>query len=108
MAPKGGAGAAGAAAGGAAAVGAAAGGGHKKHKYGAEALDVNRALMLVIVAPMLAYIFEEMDVGEVMRWVWGCGIGVWAGMWAGRLGEKGDREGLVEGEGEEEDMGVRC
>lgn len=80
MAPKGGA--AGGAAGGAGA-GAAAGHGGS-HKSGAAPLDLNRALMVVVVVPMLAYAFEEMDVGEVVRWVWGMRVG---GLGRGKEGD---------------------
>ncbi|KAL8760511.1 MAG: hypothetical protein Q9184_003309 [Pyrenodesmia sp. 2 TL-2023] len=82
MAPKGGGGGGGGGhgggghgggrSGGGRAVGAAGGGGHS----GAGALGPDRAVLMLVLLPMLGFLFQEMDAGEVAKWVMGRGKGV--------------------------------
>lgn len=78
MAPKGGGGHGGGGhgggrSGGGKAVGAAGGGGGGHS--GAGALGVDRGLLLLLLLPMLGFLFEDMDTGEVAKWLMGRGKG---------------------------------
>ncbi len=84
MAPKGGGGHGGGGhgggrSGGGKAVGAAGGGGGGHS--GAGALGVDSSLVLLVLLPMLGFLFEEMDTREVAKWLIGRGKGALRQVW---------------------------